>query len=552
MLKRVLKPILLVSLILGITVGCGIKKTEVELDKSAGENNVTTQEVVDAITSTPATLDPSICNSIDEMNLDAQMFEGLYRKGVNGKIEYGTAESVQKSSDNLTYTFNLRKDAKWSDGKPVTAYDYEYAWKRVLTPGFETDVDYMMFFIKDAQKYRNGKTKDLGIKVIDNSTLEVELEKPTPYFEQLLTFHTYYPLRKDIVEREPKVWAEREDTLIGNGPFIISKIEKGANIPYIEMNKNENYWDSKNVKLSKITTKIIDGEAQWENFKQNNIDIGLRIPKDKDINQLLKDKEIISAPSLTTEYYIFNIKKKPFDNVKVRQAINMVIDRNRIVDEVKRGAYPATGFVPFGIPDKSNDLDFRKIGGDYIHSQVSETDITEARELLAQAGYPDGKNFPTLKLLINDTASNNSISAIFKESVEKRLNIKTEVVSLDSALFKEERNNTDFDICRMNWVADFADASNFLELFVTGSSNNKQHWSNKEYDRLIIEASNSVDEAVRMERLHDAEKIMINEASILPIYFDSNIFYYKPYVKNFTRSPLEEKNFRIVYIDKNN
>ncbi len=554
MLKKITKSMVLLIMTLGLIAGCGTKKVEVEkIDANPKGDNVV-QEVVDAITSQPGTLDPAVCNGIDEMNIDAMMFEGLYRKGLNGQVELGMAEEVNKSPDNLTYTFKIRKDARWSEGKPLTAYDFEYAWKRVITPGFETDVDYMMYFIKNAEKYKKGESKEVGIKAIDANTLEVKLEKPTPYFEQILTFHSYYPVRKDIVEKDPKNWWSKEETLIGNGPFKLSKWEKGTNIPFIEVVKNESYWDSKNVKLNKVTTKVIDGaEAQWESFRQGKIDIGLLIPKDKDINQLLEDKQIVSAPTLTTEYYQFNLARKPFDNIKVRKAISMVIDRQKIITDVKKGAKPATGYVPYGIPDTTSGQDFRQVGGNLINPEVTEAPIKEAQKLLAEAGYPGGKGFPKIKLIVNNTTRNNEIASIFKENLKKNLNIDVEVVSLETDLFKKERDREEnFDITRVNWVADFADASNFLEVLVSDSSNSKGSWANKEYDKLVTDASKTLDEAARMEKLHQAEKIMIDDACIMPIYFDSNIYYFKPYVMNFTRSSLEEKNFRIVYIDKKN
>lgn len=551
MLKKVTELMVLLIVTVGLIAGCGTKKVEVEKIDVNQKSDDVVQEVVDAITGQPANLDPAVCNSIDEMNIDAMLFEGLYRKGPNGQIEFGAAEKVDKSPDNLTYTFIIKKDAKWSDGKPVTAYDFEYAWRRVLTPGFETDVDYMMYFIKDAEKFRKGEAKEFGVKAINETTLEVKLEKPVPFFDQILTFHSYYPVRKDIVERDPKNWWSKEETLIGNGPFKISKWEKGTNIPYIEVIKSDSYWDKKNVKLSKITTKVIDGaDVQWENYQQGKIDIGLLVPNDRDINQMLEGREIISAPSLTTEYYVFNLSKKPFNDLKVRKAINMIIDRQRIVTEVKKGASPATAFVPYGIPEKTTDLDFRKEGGNLIDPVIKENTIKEAQTLLAEAGYKDGKGFPVIKLLINNTTRNNAIASIVKDSLKQSLNIEVQVVALESALFKQEKKNLNFDICRMNWVADFADASNFLDLFETNSSNNIGKWSSSEYDKLIKEAGNSLDNSVRIEKLHDAEKILIGEAPILPVYFDANIYYHKPYVKNFTRSSLEEKNFRIVYIDK--
>ena len=549
MFKKIIKSGMFLILTLGLVTGCESKVKNVG---TTNQNSEAPQEIVDAIINNPATLDPGVCNFVDEINIDAQLFEGLYRKGADGKVELGTAESVQKSPDNLTYTFKIRKDAKWSDGKSVTAYDFEYAWRRVVTPGFENDVDYLMYAIKGAEKYRKGEIKELGVKAIDDRTLEVKLEKPIAYFDQILTLHTYFPVRKDVVEKNPKVWATYENTLIGNGPFKISKWEKGANIPYVEVVKSDNYWDSSNVKLSKITTKVIDTpEAQWESFKENKINIGSLIPQDKDVSQLIKDKEVTSAPTLTTEYYIFNMARKPFNDIKVRKAISMVVDRDRIINEVNKGANPATAFVPFGMPDKNVTLDFRKIGGDYLNPKVAESTLSEARKLLAQAGYPGGKGFPTVKLLVNNTARINSIATIFKDSLKKNLNINVEVNSLETSLFKEERTKGNFDICRMRWVADFSDASNFLEVFLSDSSNSMGRWINKDFDSLIKEASKSLDESMRMEKLHKAEKILIEEAPIVPIYFDTNIFYCKPYVKNFTSSALQEKNFRIVYIDKN-
>lgn len=549
-MKKLSLVAVLAILMLVMISACTPKKSEVKVIDNNNETKVM-QQVVEGITAKPDTLDPAICNFTNEMNLDAQMFEGLYRPTANGKVELGTAESVSKSPDNLTYTFKIRKDAKWSDGKPVTAYDFEYAWKRVLNPKFTTDVDYMLYFIKNAEKYKKGESKEVGIKAVDEKTLEVKLENVAPFFEQILTFHAYYPVRKDIVESNPEDWSTNPATLIGNGPFMISKYERGTDVPYIEVVRNNTYWDSKNVKLDKVITKVIDGEeAQWANYISGNIDIGMLIPKDKDINKMIKDGEIVSAPSLITEYYAINISKKPYNDIRVRKAIDLVIDRQKIVEQDKEGAFPATAFVPHGMPETNNGGDFRTSGGDYLNPTTVAKNITEARKLLAQAGYPDGKNFPPIKLLINNTTRTNIIAEIFKQNIKKALNIDVNIVNLETALFKEERNDKNFDICRMSWVADFADASNFLEVFKSDNSNNKIQWSNKEYDNLLREAAASLDEKVRMEKLHKAEKILIDESPIMPIYFDSNLYYAKSYVKNYAKSAMADTNFREVYVEK--
>jgi Bacterial extracellular solute-binding proteins, family 5 Middle. len=365
----------------------------------------------------PRSVDPAKNTAIDGGTVIYHVFEGLTRLDKNNKAEPAVAEKWDVSSDGLTYTFHLRDGVKWSDGKPVTAKDFEYAWKRVLNPDTGSEYAYQLYYIKNGEKYNKGEAKaeDVGVVAKDDKTLELTLESPTPYILELLAFFTYMPVRQDIVEKDPDGWAQNPETYIGNGAFVMKEWNHNDSIVF---EKNPNYWDAGRIKPDKLTFVMInDASTELAAFDNNQIDFGDNPPAN-DFPRLREDGVLHIDPSLATYGYVFNTKKAPFDNPKVRKAFSLAIDRKAIVETPPQvGQKPAGGWVPPGLPDADATKDFREIGGDYY--DVNKASVEEAQKLLAEAGYPGGKGLPEITLLYNTSEGHKQIAEMLQEMWKK-------------------------------------------------------------------------------------------------------------------------------------
>lgn len=474
----------------------------------------------------PETLDPALSTGVVEGTIQNALMEGLFRYGPDKKLHPAVAEKVDISSDGKKYVFTIRKGVKWSNGDPVTAHDFEYAWKRLLDKNTAAEYAYQAFYIKNGEKFNKGEvTADqVGVKATDDYTLEVELEAPTPYFLDLTAFSNLFPVNKKVVEGN-KNWASKPETFVGNGPYKMVKF-----IPQqkIEMVKNPNYWDAKNVKLDKLVmTFVEDANTELSMFTSNQIDIAESVPT-KDTKKLLADGTAVALPDPSTYYYILNCKKKPFDNKKVRQAFALAIDRKAIVENITQaGQKPALAFVPYGFPDVTVDKDFRTVGGDFI----KDNDVETAKRLLAEAGYPDGKGLPEIEILYNTDEGHQKIAEAIAQMWKDKLGAKVKIKNMEWGVYLEARDRGDFMVARAGWMPDYNDAMTFMDMHVTNGGNNDSFWGNPTYDRLIAEAKATNDQNIRMKNMHEAEKILMDEMPIIPIYFYVNVNMYKPWVK---------------------
>lgn len=548
MKKRIVWVALLVIL-LGIVAGCAKTSTPApsgnETTPSANSEMADVQEITYNNGTEPETADPGLASGSPEGNVIMQIFEGLTRLK-DEKPEPGIAESWEVSDDGLHYTFHIRKDAKWSDGKPLTAKDFEYSWKRVLDPKLGSEYAYQLWYLKNGQAYNEGKITnpdEIGVKATDDYTLEVTLEYPTPYFLSLTSFYTLMPVRKDVVEANPEAWFRDPATLISNGPF---KVESWTPQDSIVMVPNEYYWGKDEVKLKKLTFFPIDDEtttlSMWEN---GELDYNDNPPQDE-LDRLFSENKITSRPEISTYYYMFNVKKPPFDNPKVREAMALAIDREKIVKEVTRGGQtPALAFVPNGIPDLGKGGEFRQNGGDYL-----KYDVEKAKQLLAEAGYPDGKGFPEVELLYNTSQGHQRIAEAVQEMWKQNLGINVKLVNQEWQVYMDTRDSGNWQICRAGWIGDYLDAMTFLDMWITDGGNNDTSWSNPEYDKLIDSAKKEVDLTKRSELLHQAEKMLMEEVPIIPIYYYVDLDLIQPWVKDVYKSPMGHIFFRDAWVAK--
>lgn len=494
--------------------------------------------------SEPETLDPRKATGQPEMQFLLQMYEGLTAYDANNNAIPATAEKWDVSADGLKYTFHIRKNVKWSNGDLVTAADFEYAWKTLLSPELASRYAEILFYIKNGEAYNSGKVDAaaVGVKALDENTLEVTLEAPTPFFPQLTACFSYFPVHKKTVEAKPE-WASNPETIISNGPFTLTTWSHNEKAVF---KKNDNYWDADKVKSQKLEFSIVESNTTRVSlFENDQIDLTLD-PPPSDVQRLLQEKKAEIFPYLGTYYYSFEVEKPPFNDPKVRKALTLAIDRSAIVNQVtKANQLPACAFVPLGIPDLEKGSDFRKTGGDYF----KDNDIETAKRLLAEAGYPDGKGLPPIVLTYNTHEGHKAIAEAIQEMWKKNLGLEAQLTNQEWKVFIKTCAAGDFQIARGGWSGDFPDPMTFLSLFVSMNGNNHPHWKNLKYDQLINQAKNTSNQAARLQILHDAESVLMEEMPVLPIYFYTMTYLIKPNVKGFVHTTTDYIYFKEAYIE---
>ncbi len=486
--------------------------------------------VTACIASEPETIDPSLNSSVDGATYIQHTFEGLMKfQAVDGQIEPEVvpgqaAAEPTISEDGLVYTFTLRDDIFWSDGQPVTAHDFVYSWQRIVDPATASDYCYIIDMVVNAQAIQAGEKdkSELGIKALDDKTLEITLVSPCAYFMDLCAFSSLMPLREDIVEGNDS-WTF--DNYVGNGKYVISSWTHDESIV---MTVNDKYYAQDEIKNAGITWKLMDDEnAMLADFRSGSLDFINSVPVDETA-ALIEEGTLQITNYIGTYCAVFNIEEAPFDDPLVREALSLAIDRNYIVENItQRGEKPASGWVPSGITNYAGG-DFRVDGGDYysVAPEDYEANCEKARELLAEAGYPNGEGFPVVTYLYNTNDGHQKIYEALAYMWQEELGIQVTGSNQDWNVFLSTRSEGDFEIARHGWIADYNDAVNFLDMWMTAQigGNNYARWSNEEFDNLITASITESDAAARQELLHQAEDLMMKDAIVAPIYF-----YTEPY-----------------------
>lgn len=529
--RNFLLVLLAAAMLLTLASGCG---------KTTGSNE---QILKYALEAEPASLDPAKSTAIPESLVELQIFEGLTRLDAKDQPIPGVSESWDISPDGLKYVFHLRSNAKWSNGEPVTAGDFEFAWKRALNPDFASENAYMLFPLKNAQAYNEKKiaVDAVGVKAVDEHTLEVTLEKPTAYFLSLTAFHAFYPVPEKIVTANPAAWAADTATLIGNGPF---KITNWVHNGQIDFAKSDTYWDAAAVKLSNMEWPISDSQSTRLSMVENNQADMMVEPPVVEHDRLQQEGLLTISPFLGSYYYVFNTQAAPFDNSKVRQAFAMAISREALVRNViKGGKQPAYSWVAPGLINPVSGKDFREEGGNYAVENAEQ-----AKKLLAEAGFPDGKGLPPITILFNTSELHKSIAEAIQEMWKQNLGVTVNLMNQESKVFLETRQQGQFQIARASWTGDYADPMTFMDVFK--DPDNDANYNNPAYNKLIAQAQATNDQKVRMQAMHDAEKILFDDTVIIPIYYTTQPFVAKPYVKGYFWSVLGLVDFKTAYIEK--
>ncbi|MGD8191186.1 peptide ABC transporter substrate-binding protein [Brevibacillus ginsengisoli] len=454
--------------------------------------------------------DPALAEDNTSIAIVRATFDGLTRTGVDGKPHNSMASKIDVSEDLQTYTFTLR-DAKWSNGDPVTAYDFEYAWKHVIDPQSNANYAYMMYSIKNAQKANRGQVKldEVGIKALDDKTLKVTLEKPTPYFLELTAFSTYFPVDKKIAEKGPQ-WASEAKTHIGNGPF---KIEQWEHRKKLVLVKNKAYWDAANVNVDRIHFNLVEDEkTELAMFEKGELDWAGRPLTDLPIDAIpgLKKSGKLKTQAIAGTYWLkLNTEKAPFTNPKIRRAFSYAINRQAIIDQVTQAnQLPATGIVPPTMQLKSEGY-------------FKDNDAATAKKLLQEGLKEMGlKQLPPITYSFNTSEGHLRIAETIQKQWKDTLGVEVKLENKEWKVYIEDLHNGQFQIGRMGWLGDFNDPINYLELFKDKQGgNNDTLWENAKYKELLNQSDKETDPAKRTEILEQAEQIIMDESPVIPIYF---------------------------------
>jgi oligopeptide transport system substrate-binding protein len=489
----------------------------------------------------PDTIDPALNSSVDGATMIIHAFEGLMTLDKDGVPVPGQAEKYEVSDDGKVYTFHLRDGLKWSDGKDLKASDFVYSWNRAISPETAADYEYM-FEVVDG--YNEGS---LNVQAPDDKTLVVTLNNAVPYFLELTAFPTFSPVRKDLVEANGDSWAVDVKTYIGNGPYKVKEWVPGS---HITMTKNKNYWNYEKLGTENIKFVLMEEDTAILNaFQKKEILFADNMPNDE-IDAWRDKPEFHLEGQLGTYYLSFNVKKAPLDNKLVREALTLAIDREFIVREVsKAGEIPAAAFVSIGLFDADSSKEFREAGGDYFDPYDYEGNLEKAKELLAQAGYPEGKGIPQLEYLYNESSTHKAIGEALQD-MWKKIGVNVSLVSQEWGTFVNTRKNGDYQIARNGWLSDYNDPISMLDMWITGGGNNDAQWSNPEYDDLISKIKASTDPAERFKMMHEAEDLIFEDSMLCPIYYYVDLYLIDESIEGFWSSPLGYKYFMYATVKK--
>ncbi len=488
--------------------------------------------------SEPGSLDPALAQGTHESWVLENVFEGLMTFNEKGELVEGIAEKYEVSEDGLTYTFYIRDGATWTNGDPVTAHDFEYSWKRALDPETASYYAHILYPIKGAEAFNNGKGSkdDVGVKAIDDKTLEVTLETPTAYFLELTAFYTYFPVNKNVVESNPD-WAKDPSTYVSNGPF---KLVEWKHNDQIVLEKNENYYNKDKIKLDGIELDIIeDQNTAWQKYEGGEYDILVDVPTSV-VAQLKaqNDPQLNIGFQVGTYYYNVNPGIKPFNNVKVRKALSMALDRSVITENITQGGQiPAYGVVPPGMQDE-NGNDFREVQGDLF-----KFDPEEAKKLFEEGLKEEGMtvedfNKQGFVLLFNTSESHKKIAQAAQEMWRNNLGVEIGLENVEFQVKLDREKAGDYHLSRAGWIGDFMDPMTFLDLWWSQSEFNDVKYNNPDYDALILQAKSSNDQSVRMTAMKEAEKMLMEDMPVIPVYFYTQPYTVKPNVTGIVKVPV--------------
>ncbi|RXT07075.1 peptide ABC transporter substrate-binding protein [Ammoniphilus sp. CFH 90114] len=551
--KRLLLGFSIASLLAGLTAGCGSQdETQPVQQSTTGTKESATNPAPSESSKEPQILktnlhsdltsvDPALVPDAATMSVVRANFDGLTRRDLNGQLVNSTAEHVEISSDQKTYTFTIR-NSKWNNGDAVTAHDFEFAWKRALDPATAAGSADKLYYIQHAEKANKGEVPldQVGVKALDDRTLEVKLEQPTPFFLELTADFIYFPVNKKIVTANPD-WAKDPSTYVGNGPF---KMEKWDHSSEVVLVKNDQYWDQQSVNLDEIRMSILTDEntalSLFEMGELNWLGAPLTFLPTEAIPTLKDTGELSMKPVAATYFYIFNTEKVPFNNKKVRQAFSYAINRQLLVDNITQtGEIPALGLVPPSLELKP---------GGYLKDNDTET----AKRLLQEGMQELAINeLPPLEILYNTAETHKKIAEAVQDQWRTTLGVEVSMVNQEWGVVLDNLAQGNFTIGRSGWSASVHDPIDFLRLFKDkNSGNNEGRWENDRYKELLTSSDLEPDKEKRKAILAEAEAIFMDEMPVIPVYYYSFPSVQKAEVKDVLVDSSAKVEFKWAYIEK--
>ena len=523
------------------------------------------QELTFVLSNIPDGLDPSVTNNSFAQYVLINCFEGLVTYDSTGTLVPGNAESWDISDDGLTYTFHLRDGLKWSDGSDLTAKDFEYSFKRLAAPDTAAPYAETVVGMIDGYKDAIGNPDADGnmttepdfdaLNVVaseDGKTLTVTLSYPCAYFDKLAAFAAMSPVQQATVEANGDAWCTQPDTYVCNGPYMITDWVPSERIV---LSKNPNYvggWDSSKIVSDTITLLLLeDSSAAYAAYNSGEAQLIKDVPTDE-IPSLTKAEDggdFYVDTILGTYYVSLNDQKEPFNDVNVRKALSLAIDRDYVANTIMQGTYtPAYNLVGPGIVDENGMFYDNANGGKTYISEDYEANLEAAKQALADAGYPNGEGFPVIEYSTNDAGYHTPVAEYLQQAWGE-LGITVNINKVEWASFTPLRRAGDYDASRNGWVMDYNDPSNMIELFTTGNGNNDGKYSSADFDA-AVEASKVADKSVHFQKLHEAEDILMNDYACIPVAYYNDFWLQSPALKGTWHSPYGYWYLQYGYVEE--
>ncbi len=486
----------------------------------------------------PESLDPALVTGVPENRIISNLFEGLTTldpKDLSPRP--GVAESWSVSQDGRAYTFRLR-EARWSDGRPVTAHDFAYAWERVLDPKTGGKYAQQLYYLKNGEEYNKGRIADfsqVGMRVVGERTLQVTLRCPTAYFLDLTSFFTLLPVPRWAIEAHGRNWV-KPGKIVSNGPFRLVTWTPESTLV---LEKNPQYWDAAHVRLQRVVfLPTEDVNTAFKQFQAGESDWVPQVPSSQ-LDAVRSRPEFYASPYLGTYFFRFNVTKPPLNDVRVRKALSMAVDREALTRYVaKAGQVPSSAFVPAGMRG-------------YSGARGHAFDVAAAKKLLAEAGYPEGRGFPQTELMYNTNELHRMIAQAVQQMWKVNLGIQVDLVNVEWKVYLARQSTLDYQIARAGWIGDYVDPNTFLDMWISGGGNNETGWSNRRYDALIARAAcGTVRPQERMHALQEAEQILLDDAPVLPLYTYVNTGMLSQRVKGWDPNLLDLHPLKYIRVER--
>ena len=497
--------------------------------------------------SEPQGLDPHVVTGVPENHILRALFEGLAVKNpYTLEPEPGVASSWDISDDGRVITFQINPEAVWSNGEPITATDYVWSWKRLLTPMLGAENAYMLFPVKNAEAFNKGQVTDfneVGVKALDDSTLQVTLNERTPYFLQLMDHYSTFAVHRPTIEKHGKAtdrftaWT-RVENMVSNGAFRLKKWQLNRRI---ELEKSDTYWDRDKIRLNGIIFYPTEnGVSEERMFRVGQLHYSGGVPLGKiPVYQEMENSPYVQAPYLGTYYYLLNTKRAPTDNLNVRKALSIAVDRDKLNKTILKGTnLSAYSITP---PDTLG----------YFPPILFSYDVAYARELLAEAGYPNGEGWPGLELTYNTSEDHRKIAVALQQMWKDNLNIEVTLTNQEWKVYLDSVTNMHFQIARRGWIGDYVDPNNFLDLFISTGGNNNTGFADPAYDEMILrEAPQAATKEERFAIFKKAETLLMEQMPIIPIFTYTSKHLIHPSVNGMPPNLMDSVNMKYVWLDK--